>query len=117
MPRGNGYRNHYCQRSFRSSTAANASATTLCGPGQYFKCNRRFTPCRCYMEMVQHNLWVVLLVPGQRSNVAVNATTTYFVRAEGACNTTTCASVTITVNTQPAIFPLQVPRVPCLSRS
>jgi hypothetical protein len=31
------------------------------------------------------------------------ATTTYFVRAEGTCNTTTCASVTVTVDVQPTI--------------
>ena len=31
------------------------------------------------------------------------ATTTYFVRAEGACNTTLCASVTVTVDVQPTI--------------
>ncbi|MBL0145728.1 MAG: T9SS type A sorting domain-containing protein [Chitinophagaceae bacterium] len=37
------------------------------------------------------------------SNVAVNTTTTYYVRAEGTCNTTVCASVTVTVNTQPII--------------
>lgn len=37
------------------------------------------------------------------NNVAVNTTTTFFVRAEGACNTTTCASLTVTINTQPTI--------------
>jgi len=34
------------------------------------------------------------------SNVPVNATTTFYVRAEGSCNTTACASVTVTINTQ-----------------
>ena len=32
------------------------------------------------------------------NNVFVNSTTTYFVRAEGTCNTTTCASVTVVVS-------------------
>lgn len=40
---------------------------------------------------------------GATINVTANITTTYFVRAEGACNTTTCASVTVTVNTEPTI--------------
>lgn len=37
------------------------------------------------------------------SNVAITGTTTYYVRAEGTCNTTSCASVTVTVNTQPSV--------------
>lgn len=37
------------------------------------------------------------------SNVLVNQTTTYYVRAEGTCNTTTCASVTVTVNPLPQV--------------
>jgi subtilisin-like proprotein convertase family protein len=37
------------------------------------------------------------------NNVPISATTTYFVRAEGTCNTTTCASVTVTINVQPTI--------------
>ncbi|OWY20536.1 hypothetical protein BVG80_15665, partial [Sphingobacteriales bacterium TSM_CSM] len=36
---------------------------------------------------------------GTSVTVFPTATTTYFVRAEGPCNTTTCASVTVTVNT------------------
>jgi uncharacterized membrane protein YcfT len=48
---------------------------------------------------------------GTGSSIAVTptATTTYFVRAEGTCNTTTCASSTITVNTTstaPSITPI-----------
>jgi hypothetical protein len=35
--------------------------------------------------------------------VPVNGTATFWVRAEGTCNTTTCASVTVTVNAQPTI--------------
>ena len=37
------------------------------------------------------------------TGVAVNGTATFYVRAEGTCNTSTCASVTVTVNTQPSI--------------
>ena len=36
---------------------------------------------------------------GSCVNVSPNATTTYYVRAEGDCNTTSCASVTVTVKT------------------
>lgn len=37
------------------------------------------------------------------SNIFVNQTTTYYVRAEGTCNNTACASVTVTVNPAPAV--------------
>ncbi len=37
------------------------------------------------------------------NNVLVNATTTYFVRVEGACNTTTCAQVTVNVAPAPTV--------------
>jgi trimeric autotransporter adhesin len=37
------------------------------------------------------------------TGVAVSGTATFYVRAEGTCNTTTCASVTVTVNPQPVI--------------
>jgi hypothetical protein len=40
-----------------------------------------------------------LVGTGAVISTSVNATTTYFVRAEGTCNTTTCASVTVTVQT------------------
>src|SRR6185369_12016447 len=32
------------------------------------------------------------------TNVAVNSTTTFYVRAEGTCSTTTCASVTVNIS-------------------
>jgi hypothetical protein len=44
-----------------------------------------------------------LVGTGATLSLTVSATTTYFVRAEGTCNTTTCSSVTVTVNTQPTI--------------
>ena len=47
---------------------------------------------------------------GATLNVTVSGTTTYFVRAEGTCNTTACASVTVTVNVQPAITIAASPR-------
>ena len=37
------------------------------------------------------------------SNVFVNQTTTYYVRAEGTCNNTACASVTVNVNPVPSV--------------
>jgi hypothetical protein len=40
---------------------------------------------------------------GATLTLNVGATTTYYVRAEGTCNTTTCASVTVTINPQPTI--------------
>jgi hypothetical protein len=46
-----------------------------------------------------------LVGTGASISVSPSATTTYFVRAEGSCNTTTCASVTVTVNTPPGTPP------------
>jgi subtilisin-like proprotein convertase family protein/putative hemolysin len=40
-----------------------------------------------------------LVGTGNSITVSPAATTTYFVRAEGSCNTTTCASLVVTVNT------------------
>ncbi|MFN4234247.1 MAG: PKD domain-containing protein [Bacteroidia bacterium] len=40
---------------------------------------------------------------GTSITVTPGTTTTYFVRAEGTCNTTTCASVTVTVNPGPTV--------------
>jgi hypothetical protein len=37
------------------------------------------------------------------ANVPISTTTTYFVRIEGACNTTTCQSVTVNVAPQPVV--------------
>lgn len=37
------------------------------------------------------------------SGILVNSTTTFYVRAEGTCNTTACASVTVTLNEVPAV--------------
>ncbi|HMK02842.1 MAG TPA: hypothetical protein VK489_01570, partial [Ferruginibacter sp.] len=37
------------------------------------------------------------------NNIPVNGTTTFYVRAEGTCNSTACASVTVSINIQPAI--------------
>ncbi len=37
------------------------------------------------------------------TNLPISATTTYFVRIEGACNTTTCASVTVAVAPLPVV--------------
>ncbi len=42
-----------------------------------------------------------LMGTGSSVTVSPASNTTYYVRAEGTCNTTTCASVTVTVNTAP----------------
>ena len=40
---------------------------------------------------------------GDAINVSPGSTTTYYVRYSGTCNTTTCASVTVTVNERPTV--------------
>ncbi|MBK7559354.1 MAG: right-handed parallel beta-helix repeat-containing protein [Chitinophagaceae bacterium] len=85
-------------------TAANASATTLCGPGNVtLSVTGGSLGAGATWRWYSTTCGGTAVGTGATLNVAVNATTTYFVRAEGACNTTTCASVTVTVNTQPAI--------------
>ncbi len=44
---------------------------------------------------------------GTSVSVSPTVTTTYFVRAEGTCNNTTCAQITVTVN-QPSVAPTAV---------
>jgi hypothetical protein len=85
-------------------TAANATATSLCTPGSV-------TLSVVGGSLGSNSTWRwysgscggTLVGTGATLNVTVSATTTYFVRAEGPCNTTTCASVTVTVNVQPTI--------------
>jgi hypothetical protein len=50
----------------------------------------------------------VLVGTGANIIVTPTATTTYFVRAEGTCNTTSCASVTVTVQTSTVCGPTAV---------
>jgi len=85
-------------------TAANTSAATLCGPGNVtLSVAGGSLGAGASWRWYSGSCGGTAVGSGATLNVAVNATTTYFVRAEGTCNTTTCASVTVTVNTQPAI--------------
>jgi subtilisin-like proprotein convertase family protein len=85
-------------------TAATASPAALCGPGTA-------TLSVTGGSLGTGGVWRwhtgscggTLIGTGATLNVTVTATTTYFVRAEGTCNTTTCASVTLQVNPFPVI--------------
>jgi hypothetical protein len=85
-------------------TAATASPSALCGPGTA-------TLSVTGGSLGTGGVWRwytgscggALIGTGATLNVTVSATTTYFVRAEGTCNTTTCASVTLQVNPFPVI--------------
>lgn len=52
-----------------------------------------------------------LVGTGSTISVSPGTTTTYYVRAEGTCNTTTCATVAVTVNT-PSIAPTSATATP-----
>ncbi len=96
-------------------TAATATSTSLCTPGTV-------TLSVVGGTLGSNSTWRwysgscggTLVGTGATLNVTVNATTTYFVRAEGPCNTTTCASVTVTVNVQPTISIAAAPRTALL---
>jgi hypothetical protein len=86
-------------------TGATTSATTLCGSGTV-----NLTVTGGTLGSGASWKWYSGTCGGTAvgtgatlNNVAVNATTTYFVRAEGTCGNTACASVTVTVFTQPAV--------------
>jgi Ig-like domain CHU_C associated/Secretion system C-terminal sorting domain len=86
-------------------TGATATSTSLCTPGTV-------TLSVVGGTLGSNSTWRwysgscggTLVGTGATLNVTVNATTTYFVRAEGPCNTTACASVTVTVNVQPTVI-------------
>jgi hypothetical protein len=96
-------------------TAANATATSLCTPGTV-------TLSVVGGSLGSGSTWRwysgscggTLVGTGATLNVTVNTTTTYFVRAEGPCNNTACASVTVAVNVQPTISIAAAPRTALL---
>ena len=85
-------------------TAANATLTALCGPGTVtLSVVGGSLGSGATWRWYSGSCGGTAVGTGATLNVTVNATTTYFVRAEGTCNTTACASVTVTVNVQPTI--------------
>ena len=85
-------------------TGATTSATTLCGPGTVtLSVTGGALGSGAIWRWYSGSCGGTAVGTGATLNVTVSSTTTYFVRAEGTCNTTTCASVTVTVNTQPTI--------------
>ena len=87
-----------------AATTANTSAAAICGPGTVsLSVTGGSLGSGASWKWYSGSCGGTLVGIGATLNVTVNNTTTYFVRAEGTCNTTTCASVTITVNVQPTI--------------
>jgi hypothetical protein len=85
-------------------TGATATATSLCGPGTVtLSVTGGTLGGGATWRWYTGSCGGTLAGTGSTLTVTVNTTTTYFVRAEGACNTTNCASVTVTVNAQPTI--------------
>ncbi|MEO6540951.1 MAG: T9SS type A sorting domain-containing protein, partial [Ferruginibacter sp.] len=87
-----------------AATAATASSTSLCGPTAItLSVTGGSLGSGASWKWYSGTCGGTLVGTGATLNLTVSTTTTYFVRAEGACNTTTCASVTVTVNVQPTI--------------
>ncbi|MBL7701393.1 MAG: T9SS type A sorting domain-containing protein, partial [Ferruginibacter sp.] len=84
-------------------TGATATQTSLCGPGSVTLSVTGGTLGSGTWRWYSGSCGGTLVGTGATLNVTVNSTTTYFVRAEGPCNTTACASVTVTVNTVPTV--------------
>jgi len=85
-------------------TGATASATTVCGPTSVtLTVVGGSLGTGATWKWYSGSCGGTAVGTGASITITVNGTTTYFVRAEGTCNTTTCASVTVTVNTQPTV--------------
>ncbi|MET0392940.1 MAG: choice-of-anchor J domain-containing protein [Chitinophagaceae bacterium] len=86
-------------------TGATASVTTLCGPGTTnLSVTGGVLGSGASWKWYSYSCGGTVVGTGSTlNNVPVNATNTYYVRAEGTCNYTTCASVPVTVNTQPTV--------------
>ncbi|MBK9486743.1 MAG: hypothetical protein IPO01_16660 [Chitinophagaceae bacterium] len=87
-----------------AATTATATSTALCGPGSVtLGITGGSLGSGATWRWYTGSCGGTAIGTGATLNVTVSTTTTYFVRAEGICNTTTCASVTVTVNAQPTV--------------
>jgi hypothetical protein len=85
-------------------TGATASSTQLCGPTAItLSVTGGSLGSGATWKWYTGSCGGTLVGTGATLNITPAATTTYYVRAEGSCNTTTCASVVVTVNVQPTI--------------
>ena len=81
-------------------TAANASQTTVsAGASITLTVSGGALGTGAQWKWYKGSCGGTLVGTGASITTAVSATTTYYVRAEGTCNTTVCASVTVTVQT------------------
>ena len=85
--------------------AATTSSPILCGPGTVtLSAVGGFLGTGASYKWYSGSCGGTLIGTGPvLNNIFVFSTTTFFVRIEGICNTTTCASVTVTVAPQPAV--------------
>ncbi|MBK8522612.1 MAG: T9SS type A sorting domain-containing protein [Chitinophagaceae bacterium] len=98
-----------------AATTANASATSLCGPSTVtLSVSGGSLGTGATWRWYSGSCGGTAAGTGATLNVTVSTTTTYFVRAEGACNTTACASVTVSVIAQPSISIAASPRTTLL---
>lgn len=86
-------------------TGATASVTTFCGPGTTnLSVTGGTLGAGASWKWYSYSCGGTVVGTGSTlNNVPVNMTNTYYVRAEGTCNYTACASVPVTVNAQPTV--------------
>ncbi|MBP6286654.1 MAG: right-handed parallel beta-helix repeat-containing protein [Ferruginibacter sp.] len=94
-----------------AAVSANSDITSSCGPAIVnLSITGGFLGTGASWKWYSGSCGGALLGTGATlSNVAVNTSTTFFVRAEGTCNTTSCASVTVTTTAAPSISILASP--------
>ena len=92
-------------------TGATASSTQLCGAGYItLTAQGGFLGTGASYKWYSGSCGGTLVGTGQvLANVYAYQTTTYYVRIEGTCNTTTCQSVTVNVDPQPVVVITAVP--------
>jgi hypothetical protein len=88
-----------------AATGATASTTALCGSGTTNLSIQNGTlGSGAAWKWYTTSCGGTLVGTGDiLNNIQVNSTTTFYVRAEGICNTTACASVTVTVSPRPSV--------------
>lgn len=81
-------------------TSASASPVAICSGSTTLSVSGGSLGSGASWNWYSGNCGLTFVGTGSSVSVSPSSTTTYYVRAEGGCNTTNCTSVTVTVNSQ-----------------
>ncbi len=92
--------------------SASASSTLICGTGGTvtLTANGGTLGTGATYKWYGGSCGGTIVGTGATISVLINSTTTFYVRAEGICNTTACASVAVTVAPQPVVLATVTPQ-------